>query len=284
MLGLDLVVRRLSDGAALLGLPVPRIAAGAPADFCLVDLRASWQVGEAGYESRAENCCFAGRTLRGRVLTTVAGGSVAYRERAFALSAASSAAYVLLQDGTRFDGEACGASGHAVGEVVFTTGMSGYQECMSDPSFHAQLITFTAPMVGNYGVSSDAMESGTRPRPGGDHARGRRCLGCPQRAERLAGLAGGRAVVGITGVDTRALVRHIRDEGAMLGGVFGGATGEDEARALIAAEPPMAGRDLAREVTPRRRATDRRRLRPVRRRPRHGDQDVDRAQLRPRGG
>jgi carbamoyl-phosphate synthase small subunit len=70
-----------------------------------------------------------------------------------------SAAYVLLEDGTRFDGEACGASGHAVGEVVFTTGMSGYQECMTDPSFHAQLITFTAPMVGNYGVSSDAMES-----------------------------------------------------------------------------------------------------------------------------
>ena len=68
-------------------------------------------------------------------------------------------AYVLLEDGTRFDGEACGAPGHAVGEVVFTTGMSGYQECMSDPSFHAQLITFTAPMVGNYGVSAEAMES-----------------------------------------------------------------------------------------------------------------------------
>ena len=68
-------------------------------------------------------------------------------------------AYVLLADGTRFDGEACGADGHAVGEVVFTTGMSGYQECVTDPSFHAQLITFTAPMVGNYGVSAEAMES-----------------------------------------------------------------------------------------------------------------------------
>ena len=88
VLPLALVVQRLSDGAALLGLPVPRIAVGAPADVCLVDLEASWQVGEAGYESRAENCCFAGRTLQGRVLATVAGGSVAYRERAFALSAA----------------------------------------------------------------------------------------------------------------------------------------------------------------------------------------------------
>ena len=71
----------------------------------------------------------------------------------------SPSAYVLLEDGTRFDGEACGAPGHTVGEVVFTTGMSGYQECMTDPSFHAQLITFTAPMVGNYGVSAEAMES-----------------------------------------------------------------------------------------------------------------------------
>ena len=54
-------------------------------------------------------------------------------------------AYVLLEDGTRFDGEACAAPGPAVGEVVFTTGMSGYQECVTDPSFHTQLITFTAP-------------------------------------------------------------------------------------------------------------------------------------------
>jgi dihydroorotase len=88
VLPLGLVVQRLSDGAALLGLPVPRVAVGAPADLCLVDLGASWQVGEAGYESRAENCCFAGRTLQGRVLATVAAGSVVYRERAFALSAA----------------------------------------------------------------------------------------------------------------------------------------------------------------------------------------------------
>jgi dihydroorotase len=88
VLPLALVVRRLSDGAALLDLPLPRIATGAPAELCLVDLEASWQVGESGYESRAENCCFAGRTLRGRVLATVAGGSVVYRERAFALSAA----------------------------------------------------------------------------------------------------------------------------------------------------------------------------------------------------
>ena len=88
VLPLALLVAKLSDGAALMGLTPPRIAVGEPAGMCLIDLAAQWQVGEAGYESRAENCCFAGRTLRGRVLATVAAGSVVYRERAFALSAA----------------------------------------------------------------------------------------------------------------------------------------------------------------------------------------------------
>ena len=68
-------------------------------------------------------------------------------------------AYVLLEDGARFDGLACGAQGHAVGEIVFTTSMSGYQEAMTDPSYAGQLITFTYPQIGNYGVSDEAMES-----------------------------------------------------------------------------------------------------------------------------
>jgi dihydroorotase len=87
-LALSLVVEKLSAGAALMDLPTPLIQRGRPADFCLVDLGTEWEVGEAGYESRSENCCFAGRRLRGRVLATVAAGSVAYRERTFALSAA----------------------------------------------------------------------------------------------------------------------------------------------------------------------------------------------------
>jgi dihydroorotase len=88
VLPLTLVVERLSAGAALFGLPTPRIERGLPADLVLVDLDAEWEVGEAGYESRSENCAFAGSRLRGRVLATVAAGGVAYRERAFALSAA----------------------------------------------------------------------------------------------------------------------------------------------------------------------------------------------------
>jgi dihydroorotase len=88
VLPLALVVEKLGAGAAVLGLARPRIAVGEPARLCLVDLGATWQVGEAGYESRSENCCFAGRELSGRVLATVAAGAVVYRDRAFALSAA----------------------------------------------------------------------------------------------------------------------------------------------------------------------------------------------------
>jgi len=88
VLSLELIVERMTSGGALFGLPIPRIAVDEPANLCLVDLDATWVVGEDGYESRSENSCFAGRELNGRVLLTVAAGSVAYRERAFAVAAA----------------------------------------------------------------------------------------------------------------------------------------------------------------------------------------------------
>ncbi|TMK42559.1 MAG: dihydroorotase [Actinobacteria bacterium] len=87
-LELGTLVERLTAGAAVMGLAMPRLAPGEPANLTLVDLEAEWQVGEEGYESRSENCCFAGRRVTGRVLLTVAGGAVAYRQRQFALSAA----------------------------------------------------------------------------------------------------------------------------------------------------------------------------------------------------
>jgi carbamoyl-phosphate synthase small subunit len=165
-------------------------------------------------------------------------------------SSSASTAYVLLEDGERFDGLACGADGHAVGEVVFTTGMTGYQEAVTDPSFAGQLITFTTAHVGNYGVSAEAMESDRI------HARAAIMRAATNR-EDAPGAEGGWldwlrdcGVPGITDLDTRALVRHIRDVGAMRGGVFPASMDPDEARALIAAEPSMSARPLARQFTP----------------------------------
>ncbi len=158
--------------------------------------------------------------------------------------------YVLLEDGTRFDGESCGAQGHAVGEVVFTTGMSGYQESMSDPSFAGQLITFTYPHIGNYGVSAAAMES---ERPWARAAIMREACNrddAPSAERGWLDWLTDCGVHAISGVDTRALVQHIRDAGTMRGGVFDDAIAESDARELIAAEPAMAGQDLARAVTP----------------------------------
>ncbi len=158
--------------------------------------------------------------------------------------------YVLLEDGTKFEGDYVGADAPAVGEVVFTTGMSGYQESMTDPSFAGQLITFTYPHIGNYGVSQAAMESD---RVWARAAIMREATNREDAPDAEAGWLDWLTDCGIpaiTGVDTRALVRHIRDAGAMRGGVFPARIAEDEARALIAAEPPMAGSDFVREVTP----------------------------------
>ncbi len=159
-------------------------------------------------------------------------------------------AYLLLEDGARFDGLACGADEVAVGEVVFTTSMSGYQETVTDPSYAGQLITFTYPQIGNYGVSPEAMESDRV------HARAVVMRAAVDRDDAPGAQQGWlswlteRGVPAITDVDTRALVRHIRDLGAMRGGLFGASVPESEARERIAAEPSMRGRDLTVDVTP----------------------------------
>ena len=158
-------------------------------------------------------------------------------------------AYVLLEDGTRFDGLACAAQGHAVGEIVFTTSMSGYQEAMTDPSYAGQLITFTYPQIGNYGTSAEAMESDRV------HARAAIMRAAVNHTD-ASGIGWltwltDNGIPAITDVDTRALVRHIRDRGAMRGGVFPAALAERQAHDLIGQEPDMAGRDLVRDVTPK---------------------------------
>jgi carbamoyl-phosphate synthase small subunit len=160
-------------------------------------------------------------------------------------------AYVLLEDGARFDGDACAAAGgHVTGEVVFTTGMSGYQESVTDPSFRRQILVFTYPHIGNYGVGPSAMESDAV------HARGVVMRAAVNRDDAPGAEQGwldwleSQGVPAITGVDTRALVRHIRDAGAMRGGIFPETLSEREAMERVQAEAPMTGLDLAREVTP----------------------------------
>ena len=159
--------------------------------------------------------------------------------------------YLLLEDGTRLDGELCGATDtDATGEVVFNTSMTGYQEAVTDPSYAGQIITFTYPLIGNYGVGAEAMESDRV------HARAV-VMREAKNAEDAAAAEGGWldwlddcGVPAITGVDTRSLVRRIRDAGAMRGGIFPAELPEAEARERVGAEPEMAGADLARGVTP----------------------------------
>lgn len=158
--------------------------------------------------------------------------------------------YVLLEDGSRLDGELCAATAAVTGEVVFNTAMTGYQESVTDPSYAGQIITFTYPLVGNYGVSAAAMESDRV------HARAVIMRDAKDGADAATAEGGWldwlteHGVSAITGIDTRAIVRHIRDAGAMRGGIFEAGMDEAEARELITAEPPMAGADLASTVTP----------------------------------
>ncbi|MFN2616836.1 MAG: carbamoyl-phosphate synthase domain-containing protein, partial [Thermoleophilaceae bacterium] len=148
-------------------------------------------------------------------------------------------AYLLLEDGTRFDGELVGAPVEAVGEVVFNTSMSGYQEAVSDPSYRGQIIVFTYPLIGNYGVSAANMESdrvharAVVMREGVDRDDSAQAEGGWLSWLREGGIAA------LSGVDTRALVRHIRDKGAMRGGLFASELSEREAMERVMAEPSM---------------------------------------------
>jgi len=158
--------------------------------------------------------------------------------------------YILLEDGTRLEGELVGSGGEITGEVVFNTSMTGYQEAVTDPSYAGQIITFTYPLIGNYGVSEEAMESDRV------HARGV-IMREGKNGEDAASAEGGWldwlrdcGIAAISGIDTRALVRHIRDRGAMRGGIFASDLSEAEATERVAAEPSMEGADLARDVTP----------------------------------
>jgi len=152
--------------------------------------------------------------------------------------------FLALEDGTVFPGESVAAEGFAFGEAVFTTAMTGYQEVVTDPSFAEQLVCFTAPMVGNYGVAAERSES-RRP-----HARA--VLMREARGPEWTDWLHERGVVALSGIDTRSLVLRLREAGAMRAIAAGGdGASVDEALAAVRRQPGMAGRALAAEVSTR---------------------------------
>lgn len=156
-----------------------------------------------------------------------------------------------LADGTVFEGQAFGAAGETTGEVVFTTGMTGYQEVLTDPSYCGQIVTMTAPQIGNTGINIEDDESNdSKPQVAGFIMRDASLTTSNWRAsESLDAYLKRHGVVGITGVDTRRLTRHLRDKGAQNGciGTASGADLVDRARSA----PSMVGLDLASRVTPK---------------------------------
>ncbi|WP_234435020.1 MULTISPECIES: glutamine-hydrolyzing carbamoyl-phosphate synthase small subunit [Streptomyces] len=160
------------------------------------------------------------------------------------------AAVLVLEDGRTFHGQAYGAIGETFGEAVFNTGMSGYQETLTDPSYHRQVVAMTAPQIGNTGWNDEDDESQQiwvagyvvrDPSRVASNWRSRRSLD-----EELVR----QGVVGISGIDTRALTRHLRERGAMRCGIFSGAALADQADLLarVQQSPEMKGADLCAEV------------------------------------
>ncbi|MFF4379736.1 glutamine-hydrolyzing carbamoyl-phosphate synthase small subunit [Kitasatospora sp. NPDC092039] len=159
-------------------------------------------------------------------------------------------AVLVLEDGRTFRGQAYGALGETFGEAVFNTGMSGYQETLTDPSYHRQVVVMTAPQIGNTGWNDEDDESKRiwvagyvvrDPARVASNWRSRRSLD-----EELVA----QGVVGISGIDTRALTRHLRERGAMRCGIFSGEALADPAALLarVQQSPEMKGADLCAEV------------------------------------
>jgi carbamoyl-phosphate synthase small subunit len=171
------------------------------------------------------------------------------RAAALLVGRAVTPALLVLEDGRTFRGEAYGARGETFGEAVFNTGMTGYQETLTDPSYHRQVVVMTAPHIGNTGINSVDAES-ARMWVAGYVVRDPARIASNWRAERgLDAELKAQGIVGIGGVDTRAITRHLRERGAMRCAVS--STGEDAETVLakVLASPRMSGADLAREVT-----------------------------------
>jgi carbamoyl-phosphate synthase small subunit len=161
-------------------------------------------------------------------------------------------AVLVLEDGTRYEGRAYGARGRTLGEAVFATGMTGYQETLTDPSYAGQIVVQTAPHIGNTGMNDEDPES-RRIWVAGYVVRDPSRVVSNFRAKRsLDDELADTGIVGISGIDTRAITRRLRDSGAMRAGVFSGADAAltaDEQLAIVRAAPSMTGLNLSAEVS-----------------------------------
>ncbi|MBA3420268.1 MAG: glutamine-hydrolyzing carbamoyl-phosphate synthase small subunit [Geodermatophilaceae bacterium] len=158
-------------------------------------------------------------------------------------------AVLVLEDGRTFHGDSYGAVGEVVGEAVFTTGMTGYQETLTDPSYHRQVVVMTAPHVGNTGVNDEDGES-DRIWVAGYVVREPARRASSWRSQRgLESELTAQGVVGISGLDTRALTRHLRERGAMRVGVSAVDTDTHSVLTRVLAAAPMSGAELARDVS-----------------------------------
>ncbi len=158
-------------------------------------------------------------------------------------------ALLALEDGRFFRGYSFGADGQAEGEVVFNTSMMGYQEILTDPSYKGQMVAMTYPLIGNYGVNSEDMES-TKPFVEGFIVKELSRIHSNWRAnEDLGSYLKRSKVVGIEGIDTRALTKHLREEGAKKGVISTKELDEKKLVKIAAASPGLLGRDLIKEVT-----------------------------------
>ena len=149
--------------------------------------------------------------------------------------------FLVLEDGTVFRGESVAAEGIAFGEAVFTTAMTGYQEVVTDPSYEEQIVCFTAPMVGNYGVAPERCES--------ERVHARAVLMREARGPDWTDWLARESVPALSGIDTRSLVLHLRDRGSMRAAVVTGQASVREILGAVRAQPPMTGRALADAVS-----------------------------------
>jgi carbamoyl-phosphate synthase small subunit len=170
-------------------------------------------------------------------------------QHAHSHQAAPGGAMLVLEDGRTFTGESYGAEGETFGEAVFNTGMTGYQETLTDPSYHRQVVVMTAPHIGNTGVNDEDPESG-RIWVAGYVVRDPARRSSSWRARRtLAEELREQGVVGISGIDTRALTRHLRERGAMRVGISSTETDPAALLERVLASGEMAGAELASEVS-----------------------------------